>query len=251
MPLNGKHAVLTGGNGGIGQELATILRGQGVKVTVIDCNPGNDAWVVNLADAEELSALCGKLNRYPPDILINLAGMMYFGHLPDQNPAHLHNMLAVNLEAPIRLSQAVIPSMLERGGGQIVNIGSVFGSLAFPHFSTYSATKAGLAGFSEALRREYAGKGIDVTHIAPRAVSTPLNTAMIEELHRRTGVANDSPEKVAAIIAEAIAHRRKRVTIGQPEGFFTRLNALLPGLIDRALLGKRDIADDILASYKR
>lgn len=250
MPLSGKNVVLTGGNGGIGKALAAILRMQGAQVSIIDRTAGENTRVTNLADADELDALCTTLALQRVDILINLAGLMYFGHFPLQTPAHLAAMLTVNLEVPIRLSQAVITGMLERGEGQIVNIGSVFGALAFPHFVTYSATKAGLKGFSEALRREYAGKGISVTHLAPRAVKTPLNNAAIEELHQRTHVTNDEPAQVAKIIADAIVHKRKNVAIGQPESFFMRLNALLPGLVDRALVGKRDIADEILKSYE-
>lgn len=250
MILSGKHAVVTGGNGGIGKELAANLRWAGADVTIIDRMAGKDTLQCNLADAAELDNICTQLASQRVDILVNLAGLMYFGHFPQQGAEHLHTMLAVNLEAPMRLTQAVLPGMLERGNGQIVNIGSVFGALAFPHFATYSATKAGLKGFSEALRREYAGKGVSVTHIAPRAVKTPLNNAMITELHQRTKVTNDDPETVAGIIADAIINKRKNVTIGQPEGFFTRLNAVLPGLVDRALIGKRDIANDILESFK-
>lgn len=250
MPLNGKRIVLTGGNGGIGALLASLLRMQGAHVLIIDRTAGDNTRVTNLADADELDALCETLRLHQVDILINLAGLMYFGHFPEQPAAHLSTMLIVNLEVPIRLAQAVIPGMLERGEGQIVNIGSVFGALAFPHFVTYSATKAGLKGFSEALRREYAGKGISVTHVSPRAVKTPLNNAAVEELHRHTKVVNDSPEHVAQIIVDAIVHKRKHVAIGQPESFFMRLNAVLPGLVDRALVSKRDIADEIIEFYK-
>jgi short-subunit dehydrogenase len=250
MQLKGRQVIITGGNGGIGKALSAILQEQRAQVTIIGRTAGENTRVTNLADAAELDALCNTLRSQRVDILINLAGLMYFGNLPEQSAAHLHTMLTVNLEVPIRLAQAVIPGMLERGEGHIVNIGSVFGALAFPHFVTYSATKAGLKGFSEALRREYVGKGIDVTHIAPRAVKTPLNDVMIEELHRRTSVTNDSPERVAKVIADAIVHKRKNVAIGQPESFFMRLNALLPGVIDQALVSKRDIADEILKSYK-
>lgn len=249
MQLEGKHVVLTGGNGGIGKALAQRLREQGANVTIVDRAAGDNTLVCNLADAAELEALCTQLAGQRVDILINLAGMMYFGHFPEQDASHLSTMLTVNLQAPIRLTQAVLPGMLQCGEGQVVNIGSVFGALAFPHFTAYSATKAGLKGFSEALRREYAGKGVSVTHIAPRAVKTPLNNALITELHQRTHVVNDEPAKVAGIITDAILRKRKYVTIGQPENFFTRLNALLPGLIDRALIGKRDIADAILESF--
>ena len=250
MQLKDKTVVLTGGQGGIGRALALSLYRAGARVIIIDRQPGANTWQTDLTDGKSLTELCGKLAKTPVDILINLAGLMYFGHLHDQPATQLASMMQVNLEVPIRLSQAVIPGMLHRGCGQIVNVGSVFGAIAFPHFAAYSATKAGLKGFSEALRREYAGKGITVTHVAPRAVKTPLNSGIIAELHTRTGVVNDSPEKVSGIIFEAIEKEHRNVTIGFPEAIFTRLNALLPGLIDQALTGKRDIADQLLNEQK-
>jgi len=250
MQLEGKTIVLTGGQGGIGQVLAALLRRAQARVIIIDRQPGIDTWPTDLGDEKALMALCAKLVGEPVDILINLAGLMYFGHLHDQPAGQLSTMMQVNLEVPMRLSQAVIPGMLRRRRGQIVNIGSVFGAIAFPHFAAYSATKAGLKGFSEALRREYAGKGIAVTHIAPRAVKTALNGGLIADLHSRTGVVNDSPEKVAAVIFKAIEDERKNITIGLPETIFTHLNALLPNLIDKALTDKRDIADQLLDEQK-
>ena len=250
MQPKGKTIALTGGQGGIGQLLAASLQKAGARVIVIDRQPGINTWQTDLADEKSLFDTCGKLAKEPVDILINLAGLMYFGHLHEQPSGQLAAMLRVNLEAPMRLSQAVIPGMLKRSSGQIVNIGSVFGALAFPHFVTYSATKAGLKGFSEALRREYAGKGISVTHIAPRAVKTPLNGGIITELHKRTGVVNDSPEKVSNIILNAMEEEYKNITIGFPEAIFTKINALLPGVVDNALTSKRNIADQLLNKQK-
>ncbi len=246
MQLNGKHVVLTGGQGGIGSLLAARLKDQGARLTIIDRQEGEDTLVADLSDTESLNQTCERLAQDNVDVLINLAGLMYFGHTQDQNSDHISAMMRVNLEAPIRLSQAVIPSMLKRQSGQIVNIGSVFGALAFPHFSVYSATKAGLKGFSEAVRREYAGTGVGVTYIAPRAVKTPLNSGPIAELHAKTKTVNDPPEKVANMIIQAILKNRKNVTIGFPESLFVRINALCPAIIDNALVSKRDIANEIL-----
>lgn len=250
MQPDGRTVALTGGLGGIGSAVAAGLRKAGARVLIIDRVTGPDVITADLADGSSLDHICAVLGREPVDILINLAGMMYFGHTHHQAPAQLAAMLRVNLEAPIRLSQAVLPGMLERRRGQIVNIGSVFGALPFPHFASYSATKAGLKAFSEALRREYAGKGITVTHVAPRAVRTQLNSGLIPELHRRTGVVNDSPDKVAGLIIDALRNDRKSLTIGIPEGLFARLNALFPSLIDRGLAGKRDIANQLLETVQ-
>lgn len=250
MQLKNKNIVLSGGQGGIGSLLARRLRDQGAKVVIIDRQVGADTLVADLSNPDSLNMVCAALSGRDVDILINLAGLMYFGHTQDHNPQHLAAMIRVNLEAPIRLTQAVLPKMLEKKSGQVVNIGSVFGSLAFPHFSVYSATKAGLKGFSESLRREYAGKGIAVTHVSPRAVKTALNSGPIAELHQRTKTINDAPEKVADIIVASIAADRKNVTIGFPESLFVRINALCPGMIDKALVSKRDIANEILEKIR-
>jgi len=250
MQLKGKHIVLTGGQGGIGSLLAVSLKAHGATLTIIDRQDGADTLVTDLSDMNSLNQACDILAQKPVDILINLAGLMYFGHTEDQDAGHLSAMIRVNLEAPIRLTQAVLPGMLKREVGQIVNIGSVFGALAFPHFSVYSATKAGLKGFSEAIRREYVGKGVTVTYIAPRAVKTPLNNEAIAELHARTKTINDPPEKVVERIVQAIVQNRKNVTIGFPESLFVRINAVCPSIIDNALISKRDIANEILQSQK-
>jgi short-subunit dehydrogenase len=125
--------------------------------------------------------------------------------------------------------------MKARGGGQIVNVGSIFGSINFAHFVTYSSAKAGLRGLSQALRRELAGTGVDVTYIAPRAVKTPLNTAQVLAFAKLTKMQMDEPGAIADRIVAAIKDRRRDVYFGGPESVFVRLNALLPGLVDRAL----------------
>ena len=250
MRLKGKTILLTGGQGGIGKALAHRLKDQGANLIIIDRHAEPGTVVCDLADKGSVEKLCLDLAGQPIDILINLAGLMYFGHTPDQPPEQLSAMMQVNLQTPIRLTQAVLPGMLKRGKGQIVNIGSVFGALAFPHFAVYSATKAGMKGFSEALRREYAGKAITVTYVAPRAVKTALNSGPIATLHARTKTINDPPDKVADLIVRAIAQERKNMTIGFPESLFVRINAVMPSLIDSALTGKRDIANEILKEQR-
>jgi short-subunit dehydrogenase len=141
----------------------------------------------------------------------------------------------VNLVAPVQLARVVLPVMKQRGSGQIVNIGSIFGSIGYPHFATYSSAKAGLRGFSEALRRELHGTGIDVTYIAPRAVRTGLNNGAVMRFVEMAKMAADEPEIVAARIVRAIAQRKKDVFIGAKEGVFVRINGLMPRLVDAAV----------------
>lgn len=169
------------------------------------------------------------------DILINLAGLLDFGMFSQVHPPMIPRLLAVNLEAPMQLAHSVLPGMLAQGHGQIVNIGSMFGSIGYPGFATYSATKFALRGFSQALRRELRGTGVAVTYVAPRAVRTAFNPT---ELHRMAAeglMHMDDPIWVAQGILRAIEDRRSEVYLGHPESFFARLNAVFPALVDRGL----------------
>jgi short-subunit dehydrogenase len=128
--------------------------------------------------------------------------------------------------------------MLARGTGLIVNLGSIFGSIGFAWFASYSASKYALRGFSEALRRELHGTGVDVCYIAPRAVKTGLNSEAVYRMADATGMQMDTPEWVAKQIVRAIAGNSKDVYLGFPESLFVRINALLPRLVDLSLRGR-------------
>ena len=239
MRLEGSHVVVTGGAGGIGSLLCRNLLQEGARVTVVDrCDSIPFAARLVQGDLSTLDGVEGMarlLGAERVDILVNLAGIQYFGPCEAQSASHTALVYAVNLVAPVVLTQAVLPQMKARGHGHIVNIGSTFGSISFAHFATYSSSKAGVRGFSEALRREVADHGIDVTYIAPRAVKTPINTELVMELARRINMNMDEPEWVAGRIARAIIKRKKDVYLGFPEKLFVRINALLPRLVDRAL----------------
>jgi len=114
-------------------------------------------------------------------------------------------------------------------------VGSTFGSIGFPFFAAYSASKFGLRGFSEALQRELDATGVDGIYVAPRAARTPLNTGPVVRMNEALKVAMDPPEVVAEAIVRAIERDRERVYLGWPEKAFVRLNALLPGVVGRAL----------------
>jgi len=252
MKLKGKKIAITGGAGGIGSRVAELAAARGATPIIIDRVPAqNNKWQTiqgDLSTLEEISAIALQFTREQPDILVNLAGIQYFGMLEAQSPQQIALMVQVNLIAPVLLAQALLPAMRKRGSGQIVNIGSIFGSIPFAHFVTYSSAKAGIKAFSEGLRREVADSGITVTHIAPRAVKTPLNNEKILKLAARTKMAMDTPELVAARMIEAIEKDAKDVYIGFPESLFVRVNALLPRMVDGALAKNDRIAREILTA---
>ncbi|MES2272517.1 MAG: SDR family NAD(P)-dependent oxidoreductase [Pseudomonadota bacterium] len=237
-PLEGQNVVLTGGAGGIGSLVAQRLRAQGayvVGVDRVDCDSCDETIIADLSTEVGLRALSATLAARRVDILANVAGVQYFGPVERQDPASLWLGYVVNLIAPATLIRAVLPQMQSRGAGQIVNIGSVLGSIHYPYFATYSSSKAGLHGLSEGLRRELHGMGIAVTHVAPRAVRTAFNNADVNRFMDLTGMTADDPAIVADRIVTAIVRRERDVAIGFRERLFMRLNALLPRIIDAGL----------------
>jgi len=236
--LDRKSVLITGASGGLGALVASQLVAEGAHVVALGrSRPATvDGFLRHdLSTPEGIEAAAQAVQGGRWDILINLAGVQHFGPLEAEDPTELLSGYLVNLVAPVRLSQAVAPMMKARGSGQIVNIGSIFGSINFAHFATYSSAKAGLRGFSQALRRELAGTGVDVTYVAPRAVRTAMVSERVLEFAKLTQMRIDPPGATARHIVSAIRARRRDVYLGFPEAFFVRLNAVLPSLVDRAL----------------
>lgn len=232
---------MTGGAGGIGSLAAQELRSAGAEVVIVDrASPADEKSHFlkgDLSTLDGIAVVAEALKRLNPDILINLAGAQYFGPFEAQRADHTLMTYTVNLVAPAILSQTVLPLMKQRGEGQIVNIGSILGSINYPYFTTYSSAKAGLRGLSEALRREVSGTGISITYVAPRAVKTGMNTPEVLRFAEITKMNLDDPKTAARRIVAAIRSRKKEVFIGFSERFFVSVNALLPRFVDVALSG--------------
>jgi len=255
MQVNGKRVILTGAAGGIGRVLTGLLVKRGAACALID------------ADAESLRALCRDVSSAVAvpadlsscdgceaaarqasaelggvDILINLAGLMSFCTYETEDIGRIERLMRVNLVAPMALTRAVLPTLLAQGAGQIVNVGSMFGSIGFAYFTAYSASKFGLRGFSQALRRELADTNVRVTYISPRAVRTPINTSAIMQSNLATGSKMDEPDATARNILLAIEAGRKEAYLGFPESLFARLNGIWPTLIDMGTRAQNRIA---------
>jgi NAD(P)-dependent dehydrogenase (short-subunit alcohol dehydrogenase family) len=252
MRLQDQRVLITGAGGGIGRVLVRALAERGARLCAFEHDPdaaerlrGNleplgTSLLVSIGDVtrpESRQAAVDLVEREwgGLDLLINLAGVLDFVRFQDEDPGTISRLLKVNLEAPVQLARGVLPGMIERGHGRIVNVGSMFGSIGFPLFAAYCASKFALRGFSQALRRELAGTGVGVTYVSPRAVKTPLNPPVVHAMAERGLMHMDAPGPVAAAIVRAIERDRKEVYLGFPEGFFARVNGILPGLVDRAL----------------
>jgi short-subunit dehydrogenase len=169
------------------------------------------------------------------NILVNNAGVNPFGLYEDLRAEQIDLALAVNLQAPMHLCRELLPHLLACVPAAIVNTGSVFGSIGFPGYAAYAATKFGLRGFTEALRRELTDSGVSVYYIAPRATRTGINSSAVEQMNRELGVAMDPPERIAAELAAMLQSERRSVVVGWPEKLFVRVNGLWPAIVDRAV----------------
>jgi short-subunit dehydrogenase len=254
MALTGKRIVLTGGSGGLGKLVADELLRDGADLIVISrtwIGRGNDRVrhiAIDLSTANGIAEASTVVAREQPDILVNMAGVQYFGPAESQSFEDMHTSYMVNLVAPGALCKACLSAMKRRNAGQIANIGSIFGSIPLAHFAAYSSAKAGLRAFSEALRRELAGTGITVTYVAPRAVRTPMLTPELQQYADLTGMNIDPPEIISNRIVTAIKQRKKDVYIGFPERLFVRLNAVMPRLVDAAVAGNDRKATKLFAA---
>jgi short-subunit dehydrogenase len=251
MDLSNARILLTGASGGIGTPLARRLAAAGARLFMV----GHDETGTPLAEElrrEGADAQCRHLDLLGEhtapqvvriaqeslggiDLLINLAGAMSFEAFTAEDPRITERLLRLNTLVPMQLAQSVLPGMLAQQHGRIVNIGSIFGSIGFAYFASYSATKFALRGFSEALRRELAGTGVGVTYIAPRAVKTGFNTDAVYRMAQVVKMNLDEPDTVARAIVAAIRAERNEAYIGWPEKLFVRINALLPRLVDNGV----------------
>ena len=253
MQLQGTRVLITGAAGGIGSAVAEALAQQGAALALVGRSQttalaslqqrlNDNGAVAHAIPADLLDAGAGEwaveqamAQLGGVDVLLNCAGMTSFRPFAEEAPALLQQIVQLNLVAPMLLARAVLPEMLARGSGRIVNVGSTFGSIGFAWFSAYSASKFGLRGLSEALRRELDGSGVGVTYVAPRAVRTKLNTDAVYRMAQETGMHMDSPSWVADRIVAAIAADAKDVYLGFQEKLFARLNGFLPRLVDGGL----------------
>jgi short-subunit dehydrogenase len=185
----GKRVLITGGSSGIGAALARRLAAQGAVVGLIarrrdrladvlaDCqrvSPDSRMWVADLADDAGALGLQAWDALGGIDVLVNNAAIPKRRAVTALEPAQVETVMRVNFFAPMRLTLAVLPRMLERGEGMIVNVSSVGGRLGIIHESAYCASKFALCGWSESMAVDLHGTGISVKLIEPGPVDTEI-----------------------------------------------------------------------------
>ena len=235
--LNGKTALVTGPASGIGRALAIALAKQGVKLHLVDVDAAGLTDVVaaakacgteavgrhcDLAQPTQISQLVRELLATSDgvDILVNNAGVTYYGRTREMTSEHWNHLMAVNLNAPIQLTRELLPSLLDRNEGHVLNVASICGLVGLGRVTAYTTSKFGLVGFSESLRAEYARQGLGVTALCPGLVDTNLFDAAAHGSDRAANKTPPrwllvSPEKIAARGVRAI-RRNRGVVVMQP-----------------------------------
>ncbi len=194
--LSGRTAIVTGGAQGIGLAVASRLLASGAKVASWDTNQarnletvktlGGDAAAVDV-DISSWGSVQSALNQTesalgPVDIVVNSAGLAGPNNtVEDYDVDTFAHICAVNLNGTFHVNKAVVPGMRARNYGRIVNIASIAGKEGNPNACAYSASKAGVIGFTKSLGKELAGHDIAVNCVTPAAARTPIFDQMSEE----------------------------------------------------------------------
>lgn len=209
-----KTALITGASRGIGRACAEGFARSGYNL-ILTCHNSIDALntlaenlqkeygiscqaiLADMGCEEDVLQLFSQINNL--DVLVNNAGMAYFGLLSDMTSKHWHRIFAVNLDSCFYTCKGAIPLMLKKHSGKIINISSVWGSQGSSLEVAYSATKGGMNAFTKALAKELAPSNIQVNAIACGVIDTAMNGCL-------------SPEDLEALTAEIPADR-----LGKPE----------------------------------
>ena len=251
MKAHQARIVLTGATGGIGRAAATafvaagacvLLAGRSARTLAAlagqlterqDVDPDQVSWVVgDLRAAREVEQLAGRAADWRCNVLVHGAGAPAFGALHAFDAGAMAAVLETNLLAPMQLTRALLPHLGRQARSQVICVGSVLGAIGLPGYSVYSASKFGLRGFAEALRRELADSAVRVQYLGPRSTRTAFNDAAAEAYAEATGSASDSAERVAAQLLRMLEDEAPERFLGFPEKLGVRLNGLAPAAMD-------------------
>ena len=220
MELEGTTALVTGARRGIGRALVEELAQRPLELIIAGVRDPDDFESVeggapvlpvrlDLSSQESIDACCDEIADLidSVDLLVNNAGLLTGGLLEEQPMDDVYAMFQVNLIAVAHMTQKVLPGMLRRGRGKIVNNASISGYAYFPAASTYAASKAGVVALTESLRRELRGTGVSALHLVTPGVKTDMLDATREAYGRYMDTSDwdeVTPEEWASRIVRAV-----------------------------------------------
>ena len=259
-----KVVVITGAGSGIGRELALQLAERGARLALNDRDEAglSETWgalpeaargysraydVGDRAATESFAAAVREaLGRV--DMVINNAGMtLQLNPIVSTDVADFERVLRVNLWGVIYGSLAFLPHLTERPGGCLVNISSVFGLMGFPGQGPYNVSKFGVRGFTETLRVESRGSGLQVVCVHPGGIRTNIARNAIATDRARHDrfvtnfdkMAKTTAPEAARVILDGVARGKSRILIGRDARFIDRITRLLPASYERILNRRR------------
>ena len=236
--LEGRVVAITGAARGIGAATAKALHAAGARVAIGDLDlalaeqtaaeigVGVLALPLDVTDHAGFTAFLDDVEARlgPLDVLVNNAGIMPVGRFDDEDPALTDKQIAINLVAVIHGSREAVRRMTLRGSGHIVNIASAAGKMGMVGVATYCATKHGVVGLSESLRRELHGSGVEVSCVMPGIVRTELSVGLKDRWY----LPSVGPDEVADAIVRAVAEKRYAVNIPRTAPVMAAAFTLMP-----------------------
>jgi NADP-dependent 3-hydroxy acid dehydrogenase YdfG len=255
--LTGQVAAITGAARGIGRATAQAFLREGMRVAIGDLDletarrtaqelgHGTIALPLNVTERASVKAFLDETEAQlgPIDVLVNNAGIMQVGHrVWEEDDATTLRMIDINVNGVMFGVKEIVPRMLARGRGHVVNIASTAGKGGFPGGATYCGTKHFVVGLSEALRAELRGTGVDVSCVMPVVVNTELASGLQET----RGVKHVQPEDVAGEIVSALQDNRFDVFVPRSVAQITRVMSVLPRG-GREAVSRAMKADQVLA----
>lgn len=256
MNATNARVLLTGAGGGIGQAVATALAHAGASLLLTSRSPARLSaqaralqqrlpgaqveWhEADLQHSASIALLAGKAADWQCNVLVHCAGVAEFGRFENTDADTMSRLLNTNLLAPMLLTQALLPHLRTLPQAQVICVGSVLGAMGLPGFSVYCASKFGLRGFAQALRRELADTAVRVQYLGPRSTRTAFNSAQATDYNQATGTTMDSPEVVAQALLRMLEAGTAERFLGWPEKLGVRVNGVLPTLLDGAFTKHR------------
>ncbi|WP_236702694.1 SDR family oxidoreductase [Thalassomonas actiniarum] len=249
MKLSDAKVVITGATGGIGQSVAYLLAERGARLLLVGRNSDKLISTVQHLGSEhswlsaDISSVQGRADvmlqakRFEANMLVNNAGISEFNEFSQLSDTRLAQAMNINLLAPMSLTRSFLHELGDTPK-VVLNVGSALGSIGYPYYASYCATKFGLRGFTEALQRELTDSRHQVLYFAPRATDTSINSDAVKQMNRALGSKTDTPQEVAHALVKQLELGKKRLAVGWPEKLFARLNGFWPEVVDNALAKK-------------